>query len=885
MSEARKPKRKRHLFDLPVAEDVNREVRFHIESKVEELMAQGWTREAARAEAERRFGDVHAVQDECRDITVRHRRSVQRASAWETVWQDVRFGARTLIRRPAFTVVAALTLALGVGANAAVFAVIQRLLLAPLPFGDADRLVRLWEISESGNETAFTEPNILDVRERVRSLEAVAVHPTFSFGGAQTVLGGSRPVRRNVSFVSGDFFRVVQVPAALGRLPEPAEAAADGPPVAVVSHAFWSDLLNAERELADLSVEIGATRYQIVGVMPRGYDYPSGSAVWIPTDAGYGGDRTSHNYAAIARVRAGTTIEDAAAEVSALGRSLKQQYGDQMDAVDFRLKPMREELYGDYRRPLLLLIAAAAAVLLIACTNLASTLLARSSARTQEFAVRAALGAGRPRVVRQLVTESLLLALLGAVCGTLLAAASLRVLTALSPSPALRSGDITVGPVVIAFSLGAAVLASLIFGLLPAISATRTNLASTLREGGRGGGGPRTGIWNALVISEAALAIVLLVSAALLLRAFVSTLDADPGFDANGVIVAEVSIPATHYPNDTTVALLHERVLQTVRGLPGVETAGAVGHLPFAGVAINGGLEIEGLPDAQAYSDYGVATTGYFETLRVPLLQGRLFEDTDRIGTPTVAVVNRTFVERFMNGQNPVGRRIRNLSNDSWYYGQEAWLTIVGVVDDIRHRGYLARLQPAVFVCGCQRAVRLRDAYIVVRPSSAPGPLIAALRAELARIEPDMPVDFTTMPDVMRATIADRRFSLIVLGAFAGLALLLSAVGIYGVVSYAVARRRRELGIRLALGAVPGRVTRLVIRNAVGVVAIGVLIGLVAAFGATRLITAQLAGTTGLDGRSIIGAAALLLIVAFLASWIPARRIGRIDPLSTLRSD
>ena len=885
MARRRNERPKRHVFELPVDEDVRREVRFHIEMKMEELMEQGLSPAAARREAEQCFGDVAAVEDVCRAIEARNRRSAQRASRLETFWQDVRFGARTLLRRPTFTVVAVVTLGLGVGANAAVFAVIERMLIAPLPFPDADRLVRIWEVNRRGLDMAFAHDNYLDIRDRMRSLESVATHPTFWFGGSETVLGGNRPVRRRVSFVSGDFFQLLAVRALLGRVPDPAEAANGSTPVAVVSHAFWSDLLEGVQDLTTASIAVGSTHYQVIGVMPPAHDYPGGSDVWIPSDPESGGDRTSHNYAVIGRLRTGATVDDAQSEATALATALKQQFGERMSAVDFRVRALRDELYGDYRRPLLLLLGAATVVLLVACTNLASTLLARSSAREQEFAVRASLGAGRGRIVRQLFTESLLLALLGAIAGASVAAIALRAIVAFSPSSTLRDTDLSVGPAVLGFSIAASFLAAVIFGLLPALRSTRADLASVLREGGRSGSGGRARVWNFLIISEAALALVLLVTSSLLLRAFVRLLGTDPGFDPAGVVVAETAVPATRYPNDTTVSALHERVLEAVRGIPGVESAGMVSHLPFGGMGINGALIIEGKPDAEPYADYRVASSGYFDAMRIPVVSGRAFGAGDRIGTTTVAIVTQSFADRFFPDEDPVGRRIRDLTNDSWYYEREEWVTIVGVVGDVRHRGFLAAAAPAVYVCSCQRAMRMYDPALVVRASLAPAGIVPAVRTELMRIEPDLPVDFSLMSEVIRSTVADRRFSLIVLGAFAGLTLLLAGVGIYGVVSYAVARRTREMGIRMALGARPGGVAALLIRRSLLVVAIGIAVGTVAAAAVTRLITSQLAGAPGLDMMTLAPTALMLLAVALLASWIPARRVTRIEPLKSLRRD
>jgi putative ABC transport system permease protein len=879
------PKPRRRVFDLRVEEDVRREVAFHIEMKTEELVAEGWTRDAARAEAERRFGNVGEVEEECREITARQRRARRRASVLETVAQDIRFGLRTFLRRPAFTAIAVTTLALGVGANTAVFAVVERLLLAPLPFAEPDRLVRIWEVAESGAPMAFTEPNFLDLRSQLRSFTGLATHPTYWFGGPSSVLGGSEPVRRWAAWVSGDFFRIMAEPTAIGRVPEPDEAQPDAAPVVVVSHAFWSSILGAEADLSTLSVEIGSTRYAVVGVMPRGFQYPGRTDIWIPADPRTGGDRTSHNFAVVARLAPGVSAADAQREVSALMRRLRAEYGTGIDAVDARVTPLREELFGDYRRPLLMLLGAAGLVLLVACTNLASTWLARSTARQREFAVRISIGAGRARVVRQMLTESVILALLGGAAGIVVALLALRVLTATGPAGLLGDDTAGVGARVVAFTLAVSFVAAILFGLLPALRSTPHDLAGALREGGRTGSETRAFTWDALVVVEIALALVLLVASGLVMRGFDQLLDSDPGFDPTGLALASVAVPASRHPTDTAVAMVHERIIEALNRVPGVERAGLTSHVPFGGLRVNGGLELEGKPDAEAYSDYRAASPGYFEAMGIPLVEGRTFTGSDRIGTPAVAVVNRRFAERFYPGENVIGRRIRNLSNDSWVYGEEEWVTIIGLVGDVRHSGFASNPHAEVYVCSCQRAYWARNAVIALRTAGPHAAVVASVRQAIARIDADLPVEFSTMEGVIADSVAGRRFALLVLGSFSGLALVLAAIGIYGVVSYSVARRTREMGIRLALGAMPTGVVGMVVGRAMIVVLVGIVLGSLFAFATARLVMALLPGAGSLDVGTLAIVTALLAATALLASWLPARRVIRIDPIVTLRTE
>ena len=875
---------RRRVFELPASDDVAREIRFHIDMRAEELMKRGWSEESARSEAERLFGDAGEVGAECRSIVEVHRRTERRAGQLDRLRQDVRFGARTLVRQPVFTIVAVLTLALGIGANAAIFGVIEGVLLTPPPYAEPDRLVTIWEVNERGSSIHVTTPNFLDWQAESRSFEAMATHPSYSFGGPTTVLGGTSPVRVWAAWVSADFFRVMGVSPLLGRTFSAEEGAA-GAPVAVVSHEFWRNQLGARQDLTAATLRSGGAAIPVIGVMPPGFRYPQQSDVWVPNPLTDGASRSSHNHAVIARLRDGVSPEAAQTEISTITSRLAETYAGDMDAVDARVTPLHDELVGDLRHPLALLLGAAGLVLLIACTNLASTLLARAGARRLEFAVRSSFGAGRFRLIRQLFTESLLLAGLGTVAGLFLAWALLRALVALGTAPALRQATLEIDGRVLAFSILLAVSSAILFGLLPALRLTDGDQGSVLREGGRGAAGPARGrLWNVLVAMEVALALVLLVGSGLLIRSFRQVITVDPGFDARGVLTADLALPNAVYPNDTAVARFHERLLDALKPVPGIEQLGVINHLPLSGSSINGSLEIEGSGESSDYADYRVASEGYFEAMGIPVVRGRAFNARDRIGTPTVALINRTAAQHYFAGDDPVGKRIRNLANEGGYYGDE-WLTIVGVVGDVRHAGLLAEPRREVYVSAMQRGLRAAAATLVIRTRDVSPALVSALRERIREIAPDVPIEPQSMQDRIGSSVADRRFSMLVLGTFAALALLLAAVGIYGVVSYGVERRRREMGVRLALGAAPVSVRGLVVRNAMRTVLAGLVLGALGALALTRLLQGMLVGVSRFDPLTFSAVVLLLGVVGFVASWVPARRTTRIDPMITLRTE
>jgi putative ABC transport system permease protein len=857
--------------------EMDDEMRFHLEMEVEDRVRGGMSREEAERTAMRDFGAVDRFKDEVRDAS---------GVGWlEEFRQDVRFSLRTLRKNPAFAALAVLTLALGIGANTAVFSVVNSTLLQPLPYPEPDRLVTVWELNERGQEISVAGPNFQDWRDLSGSFEAIAAYVNPEFSGLSTVLGADGAVRTRAHGVTREFFAVLRVQPSLGRAFTAEETRPGGPAAALVSHSFWQSHLSADPGVLGRGLDVMGETHEIVGVMPPGFHYPGGTEIWTSLDrGGLGGSRTSHNWLAIGRLRDGVTLDAARREMDRLMDALRAQHGTEMSAVGTRLTRLQDELVGELRRPLLLLLGAAALVLLIACTNLASALLARGAAREREVAVRASLGAGRLRLVRQLLTESMVLAGLGALAGLAVAALALRALLSLAPAGLAPLAQAQLDGWALAFALVVAVITALLFGLLPALRLSEAELAGTLRAGTRGSTGGSRRAWGVLVGSQVALAFLLLIGSGLLIRSFREVLAVDTGFDAARVLTVEISLPGSRYASDPAIAAVHQRVLTELGRLPGVEAAGIIQHLPFGGQSYSGGFEIEGRGPGEAYASYRVAGGDYFPAMGIPLVRGRLFEPGDDAGAGDVAVINQALAERVWPGEDPVGRRIRNLANDSWIY-PDRWITIVGVVGNVRHGGLLAGWPGEVYVHYLQRPARIQEAVVTLRASVPPATLIGPARERIRAVDPDVPAEFATMGARVSGTVADRRFTMLTLGAFALVALLLSAVGIYGVVSHAVARRTREIGIRLALGAEPRAVRALVQRNAMRTAAAGAVLGVLGALLLTRMLRGLLYGVSPTDPLTFGAVVLVLGAVAWLASYLPARRTTRIDPMITMRAE
>ena len=804
---------------------------------------------------------------------------------------DVRVALRMLLKRPVFAAVAIVTLALGIGANTAIFSVVNGVLLRPLPYSEPDRILAL---SEQGTKHAsrVSHPNFVDWRQRSTSFDAMAAYGCDT----STVSGVTEPRFAEACTVSEDFFRVFGASPAIGRAFVPEELQVNGPSAVIVSHAFWRQTLSSAADLSSVTVRVADRDARVVGVMPETFAFPGDTDIWIPAELDPDGSgRTAHNWSVVARLKAGVPLATAAAEMNTIAAQLKQQYGNQENAIGVAMTQLSEKTTANARSPLLLLLTIVGLVLLIACANVATALLARGEERRTEMAVRAALGAGRGRLVRQLLVESSLLGLLGAAGGLLIATWLVRALMSVNALALPRHDTIGIDGRVMAFTLALALLTPLVFGLVPSLRASRANLRDALAEGGRGTAPARASVRTLLVIGEVAIALVLLVGSALLVRSFARIMAVDPGFDASGVVTATMAIPGTKYPDPAHAAQFYAGLLARVRAIPGVKAAGAANELPLGRFDADGALTFEGNPDVGGTPDgiydgfkysagYKVVAPGYLETLGMRLREGRFLSDADSDGQPPAAVVSETFVKRFLPRVDPIGVRFKYAGMDR----VNPVFTIVGVVGDIRQSSLLRPALPQVFVSMYQQPWRARWTIGVVARAAdvrQQAQVAAAINTTLRQYDPDVPVEMSSMERMVADSVADRRFLLALVGAFAALALLLAASGIYSVLSQAVAQRTSEIGIRMALGANASTVVSLVLGNAMRSVGIGAVVGLVASVASARVLQSFLFEVTPLDPLAFGGAAVLLVLVALLASYVPARRATRIDPLVALRGN
>jgi putative ABC transport system permease protein len=798
--------------------------------------------------------------------------------------QDLRHAFRMLLKNPGFMLIAMLTLATGIGANSAIFSVVNGVLLRPLPYPEPDRIVRLWEQTTVGSRAAVSNPNFLDWRTRSTSFDALAAYA----GGRDTVLGGREPVFADVCLVSDGFFRVFGIEPAVGRGFVTEELRVGGVPAVVVSFAFWEQVLGSQRDLTSLRLQVADFPVRVAGVMPPGFAYPADADVWAPKELiEDGSTRTGHNLAVVGRIRAGVALAQADAEMDAIAAQLQTEHAGANDARSITLLPLHESLVGGSRRLLVLLLAAVGFVLLIACVNIASTLLARGEERRKELAIRAALGASRGRLVRQLLAESLLLSLGGAIGGLLISAWLVRALLALNPTAVPMPEAIGVDRWVMAFTVLLAAVTPLVFGLVPALQISRTHLRDALAEGGRASTSPfRRSVRSTLIAAEVALALLLLIGSALLIRSFWNLVTVDAGFDGSGILTAELSLPGGRYPDERRSSAFYRDLLPSLRALPGVRAAGAITSFPLSGSDSGGGFYFEGAASPRQdgrFAGYRVVTGDYFAAMGIPLLSGRPIRDSDTAAGEIVAVVNQDFVARYLNGAQPLGKRFRFFGMDSL---DEPFMTIVGVVGDVKHASLAGESSPEVYVSHLQRPRRTRGSMtIAIRPieASLSLSLAPAVRQAIRATDPDVPVEFSTFAQRLGRSVADRRFTMMVLASFAGVAVLLAAIGIYGILAYSVAQRTQEIGIRMALGAAPWSVVGLMLQGALGAVSVGLAIGLAGAALVTRVLSAFLFGVRPVDPVAFSAAAALLAVIALVAAYVPARRATRIDPLTALR--
>ena len=804
----------------------------------------------------------------------------------DTLRQDLLYALRRLRQAPGFALVAIATLALGIGANSAIFTVVHAVLLSPLPFNEPDRLVMVSQVWQ-GRPTVYSPQNFLDMEAAAQSFESLAAID----GGGVTLTGRGAPVRLEVAEVSVPFFGVLRVPPVLGRTFLPGENEPGHDKVAVLGYRLWRERFGADPAIVGRNVQLNRESYVVVGVAPPGFAYPEGVEIWTPME--YDAQLRTKSRGAwyltvIGRLKPGVTVEHAREEVSTIAARLAAQYKDIDEGVGGTVRSLHEATVGSSRTALLVLLGAVGLVLLIACVNVANLLLARAAAREGELAVRAALGAGRGRLLRQLLTESVLLAVLGGAAGILLASLSLDTLLGLQPEGVRRLGEVRMDRAVVAFAAGLSVLTGILFGSVPALQLMRRATAQSLREGGRGllsGRGHR--LRGGLVVGQVALAMMLLAGAGLLIRSFVQLRRVDPGFRAPGALTFRIALPESAYKDDERRVAFFDELMAQLGALPGVRSAGTVMGMPLSGTRFNLTFEVAGrpkLPLAQQPSmEVRVASPGYFEAMGIPVLRGRGFERGDRAGSPQVVVLSQTAVRRFFPGEDPLGKSI----TVGWRRGEgqpPAGGEVVGIVGDVKEAGLAEANPPEIYLPYAQMPVSSMD--VLLRTSVGPMTLAPAAATVVHGLDPELPIArLRTLDDIVARSISEPRFYVVLLGAFAGTALFLAALGIFGVMSYAVVQRSREIGIRVTLGAHPAHLRRMVLGQALLLAVAGVVVGLLASLALSRVIAGLLFDLSPTDPGTLTGVAVLLTAVALLASYLPARRATRVDPLVALRSE
>ena len=810
--------------------------------------------------------------------------------------QDLRYGLRVLAKAPGFTAVAVLTLALGIGASTAIFSVVDAVLLRPLPYPNPQEIVVVSEQAANGHRMHLADPNFLDFRARNRTLSGLA---TFD-SGPDSVSGGSAPVRMNIGVVSHDFFKVMGVEPFRGREFDADELRVHGARAIIVSYGYWQRYLGGRPDFSQAQLSMDGAAYSVIGVMPEGFDFPPGVSAWVAREPyGWTPSRTAHNGKGIGRLRDRVTIEQAHADLDGIAKRIRAEFGDKVDLTDAALVPLADDMVGNVRTALLTLFGAVILLFLVACANVAGLLLARTSARRKELAVRAALGAGRGRLVQQLLAESLTLALAGGALGILLATWTANLLPAILPADLPRQQGIAINGPVLFFTIAATLAVAVALGLFAAWRAGGLELNDALSAGSRSYSTGSQRARSALVIGEIAATMMLLVGAGLLGRTFLKLISVSPGLNGEHLIVLRFSPPIPEMGSyEATTRQVHhiDNILAQLREIPGVLSAGFTGGLPPNDNFADGGfLILNGQPAPKNFDQwnrffnenkkdvghalYSVASSDYFRTASIPLLRGRLFNEQDGPDSLHVAVISQALAQQQWPNQDPIGQAIDFSNMD----GNMKPLTIVGVVGDVRADGLDKPGSAIIYVDYRQRGVGGNSSpTIVLRTGAGVGPIASAARGIFRNLAPDVPAQFSTFAEEMGGWLAEKRFLLLLAGVFAGAALLLAAVGIYGLIAHSVTLRTQEIGVRMALGAQRSDVLRLVVGEGARLAVIGLVIGIAISFAATRLITSLLYGVSAGDPLTFLIVAALLTLVALLASYIPARRAMRVDPIVAL---
>jgi putative ABC transport system permease protein len=873
-------------------ENMNEELRFHIERQTAANIAAGMTPHEARRQSMLQFGGVEAVKENCRE---------QRRGFWlESLWVDLRFGFRMLCKNPGFSVIAVLTLSLAIGASTAVFSVVNAVLLKPPPYPHSERIVFPWRTVPPGFNLGYDQIpwgrfEFLFFSHELNTFQAMGAFLADSFN----LTGSGEPARIDGLRASAGFFPSLGVSPSLGRTFTPEEDQLGHNQEVVLSHKLWRERFAADPDVLGRVLELNGEPYTVIGVMPEGFAFPRAAEMpggftfakevelWVPLALVPGPvlPAESSELAVVGRMRPGVTREQSQAEMDLLGKRLERQFPNSSGWFNARLTPMSRQVAGDTGRPLLLLLGAVGVVLLIACSNVASLFLARSLKRRREFTLRAALGAAQGRLVRQLLTESVLLASVGGLVGLLFANAGIYFVKVFGPANIPRLHEVSLDLRVLAFTLTVTLLTGVFFGLAPAIGAVRASLMEALKEGGqRSGEGPSgSKIRSAFLVTQVALALVLVVATGLLTQTLFRLLKVDPGFRAEHVLTFELSLPASKYPDVDRIVALYHGALQRLRALPGVESAGIVEIVPMSGATESTALRIPGRPAAAdekpPYSNYTIASPGYFAAVGTPLLRGRDFLETDTSTSEPVTIINSSMAKKYWPNDDPLGKQVgpKSLKFPA--------ATIVGIVADTKRLSLREQPSPEMYVLYTQKVwPSLLAMDVVLRANVDPASLTSSASEAIRSLDAGVPLaKVQTLTAVVDDSMTQQRFSVLLLGCFGALALLLASIGMYGVISYSVAQRTQEIGIRMVLGAQRRSVFQMVLGQGARLGGLGIMIGLVGALGVTRLLAGFLYGVRPTDPVTFAGVSLLLLAVALLACYIPARRAMRVDPMVAIR--
>jgi len=900
--------RMRNFFsDSSLDRDLDAEMATHLQFAIEENLRGGMSPQEAERQARIGFGGQQQSKEAHRDS--------RGLPFLESLLQDLRFALRLFLKAPSFSVSAILTLALGIGATTAIFTVVYGVLLRPLPYPHPDRIVRLWEQGAAGNRMNFADPNFEDIRSQNKSLLAVAEYNSL----VSTVAGSVEPARLNTASVSSDFFAVLGVHPFFGRSFAAEEQKFGASPVALVSHSFWRQSLNSTRDLSAVRLKINSQFVSIVGVLPPDFRYPDNSDIWMPREISERfPSRSAHNWQVIARLRDGAAFAESHGELSTIAARLKQQFGDDTAMVAVAMEPLRSSITGNVRPALILLLGASSFLLLIACANVVNLALTQAAKRERELSTRAVLGAHRVRLVRQFLAEAFLLSSMGGALGVLLAHWGVDALLALAPSGLPRLESVSIDKTVLLFSGATVFFVSIALGVFTALRAAfvadgqlalQTRGQTESREKQRAG--------KLISIGQLAAALVLLIGAGLLGKSLWRVLSVEPGFRTDHTLTMSFQLPASPDKNHRAVFL--RELISRLRAQPGVEEVGGANSIPLSSDSLSDGTYVlmsqaditaqtqslmkrsatadldkdpallaeftkffEGLLRNKSRlgdADYTVATEGYFKALGIPVLQGRLFDDRDTADAPHVALISQSLAAEKWPNQNPLGHNIEFGNMD----GDLRLLTVVGVVGDVHNRTLEVPPRPTIYVNGLQRSNAAWRFTIFARTIATPQSTFASARAIVHSLDPEMPVELGTLDQTFSTSLESRRFSLILIGCFSLAALLLAVVGVYGVTSYSVTRRVREIGIRMALGASASQILSMIILQTAATSAIGVSLGTLGSAALTRWIQSQLFGVSPLDPVIFVAVALLMLLVAQLASLIPGHRASRVDPAVALR--